>query len=219
MELKLNTPTGVRDRHGPLICRRWRQARARAWCRRRHQTSATGGRCPPRGGDKDSEQTVDLVAGQGDESQRWWVAGVLGDRGYHQERVGQHGQGHPPVPAAPAATWCSSRPHSPLPAWKAPPPASGSAPPGPGQPAAGRLGRRTRRRPAPRWSGCDAPVASAPPIRRVSGGQRHPAPRIPAAALGTPAGAAARPARRWDVLGRPGPWHGRPDGGNSGSGR
>ena len=25
------------------------------------------------------------------------VAGVLGDRGHHQEHVGQHGQGHPPV--------------------------------------------------------------------------------------------------------------------------
>ncbi len=218
MELELNTPTGVRDRHGPMVCRRWRQARARAWCRRRHQTSATGGRCPPRGGDEDSEQTVDLVAGQGNESQRWSVAGVLGDCGYHEERVGQHGQGHPPVPAAPAATWCSSRPHSPLSAWKAPPPASGSAPPGPGQPAAGRLGRRTRRRPAPRWSGCGAPVANAPPsgvsavasATRLHAYQRRPLAPRPALLCSQPAGgmcSAGRapgmaPGRRKQRLGR-----------------
>jgi hypothetical protein len=37
------------------------------------------------------EQVLDLVAGQRDQPQRWWVAGVLGDRGHHQEGVGQHG--------------------------------------------------------------------------------------------------------------------------------
>jgi hypothetical protein len=53
--------------------------------------------------DEDGEQTLDVVAGQGDESQRWWGAGVLGDRGYHREGVGQHGQGHPRVPGVPTA--------------------------------------------------------------------------------------------------------------------
>jgi hypothetical protein len=33
-------------------------------------------------GDQGGEQVLDLVAGQRDESQRWWVAGVLGDRGH-----------------------------------------------------------------------------------------------------------------------------------------
>jgi len=31
------------------------------------------------------------------------MLGVFGERGHHQERVRQHRQGHPPVPAAPAA--------------------------------------------------------------------------------------------------------------------
>src|SRR6266508_469164 len=32
-----------------------------------------------------------------------WVAGVVGKGGDHQEGVGQHGKGDPPVPAAPTA--------------------------------------------------------------------------------------------------------------------
>jgi hypothetical protein len=52
--------------------------------------------------DQGGDQALDLVAGQRDQAQRWWVAGVLGDRGDHQEGARQHGQGHPPVPAAPA---------------------------------------------------------------------------------------------------------------------
>src|SRR5215211_7348064 len=66
-------------------------------------TSATGGLDQPRCGDQGGEQVLNLVAGQRDEPQRWWVAGVLGDRGHHQEGVRQHGQGHPAVPRAPAA--------------------------------------------------------------------------------------------------------------------
>jgi hypothetical protein len=31
---------------------------------------------------QDREQLPDLVAGQRDEPQRWWMAGVLGDRGH-----------------------------------------------------------------------------------------------------------------------------------------
>jgi hypothetical protein len=31
------------------------------------------------------------------------MPGMLGDRGHDQERVRQHGQGHPAVPGAPAA--------------------------------------------------------------------------------------------------------------------
>ena len=49
------------------------------------------------------EQVLDLVANQRDQPQRWCVAGVLGGRGNYHARVGQHCQGHPAVPGAPAA--------------------------------------------------------------------------------------------------------------------
>jgi hypothetical protein len=53
--------------------------------------------------DERGEQVLELVAGQRDEAQGWWVAGVLGGCGHHQERGRQQGQGHPAVPGAPAA--------------------------------------------------------------------------------------------------------------------
>ena len=55
------------------------------------------------GDDERGEQVLELVAGQRDEAQRWWVAGVLGGCGHHQERGRQQGQGHLAVPGAPAA--------------------------------------------------------------------------------------------------------------------
>jgi hypothetical protein len=49
------------------------------------------------------EQVLDLVAGQRDQPGRRRVAGVVGQGGDHQEGVGNHGQGGPAVPGAPAA--------------------------------------------------------------------------------------------------------------------
>src|SRR5215216_3429110 len=57
-------------------------------------TSRTGSQC--RG------QVLDLVAGQPDQPGRRWVAGPFGQGGHHQEGVGEHGQGGPAVPGAPA---------------------------------------------------------------------------------------------------------------------
>jgi hypothetical protein len=73
--------------------------------------------------------------------------------------------------------------------------------PGPGRPAAGWPGRRTRSTPAPRWEGCGGAAASGAtrPARR-----RWPAPdrsTHTSGALGARAGADAQPARRRDVLG------------------
>jgi hypothetical protein len=124
-------------------------------------TSATGGRCqrPVR---RRGWRTGAGPAGQRDEPQRWWMAGVLGDRGHHQERVGQHGQDHPPVPGAPAADLVLVQAAQPLAGRERllHPPTS-TPPPGPGRPAAGRPGRRTPSRPAPRCAGCGGPAASA----------------------------------------------------------
>jgi len=41
-------------------------------------------------GDQGGEQVLDLVAGQWDEPQWWWVAGVLGDRA--GDRLGARGE-------------------------------------------------------------------------------------------------------------------------------
>ena len=49
------------------------------------------------------EQVLDLVAGQPDQPGRRWVAGPFSAGGHHQEGVGEHGQGGPAVPRAPAA--------------------------------------------------------------------------------------------------------------------
>ena len=56
-----------------------------------------------RAGDQGREQVLDLVAGQRDEPGRWRPAEVFGHGRYHQEGVGEHGQGDPAVPGAPAA--------------------------------------------------------------------------------------------------------------------
>ena len=48
------------------------------------------------------EQVLDLVTGQPDEL-GWWRAGAVGQGGDHKEGVGEHGQGGPAVPGAPAA--------------------------------------------------------------------------------------------------------------------
>jgi hypothetical protein len=42
-------------------------------------------------GDQGGEQMLDLVAGQRDQAQRWWMVDVLDDRSHHQERIRQHG--------------------------------------------------------------------------------------------------------------------------------
>jgi hypothetical protein len=49
------------------------------------------------------EQVLDLVAGQADQPGWWWVAGAVGGREHHEEGVGDHSQGGPAVPGAPAA--------------------------------------------------------------------------------------------------------------------
>src|SRR5215216_7846175 len=74
----VNTPTGVRDLHGPLACRRWRQVRARACCRCRHSDPSplwVGSRCREHGGEVEVAEGVwgeeggdllDLRAAQGE---------------------------------------------------------------------------------------------------------------------------------------------------------
>src|SRR5215211_2865372 len=53
--------------------------------------------------DHGGEQVLDLVAGHPDQPGWWWVAAALGHGGGHQEGVGDHGEGDPAVPGAPAA--------------------------------------------------------------------------------------------------------------------
>jgi len=54
-------------------------------------------------GEQRREQVLDLVAGQADQPGWWWVTGAGGGREHHEEGVGEHGQGGPAVPGAPAA--------------------------------------------------------------------------------------------------------------------
>src|SRR5829696_1449155 len=49
------------------------------------------------------DQVLDLVAGQADQPGWWRVLGAVAGRKHHQEGVGNHGQGGPAVPGAPAA--------------------------------------------------------------------------------------------------------------------
>lgn len=49
------------------------------------------------------EQMLDFVAGQPDQPGRRRVAGRFGTGGNHQEGVGEHRQGGPAIPGAPAA--------------------------------------------------------------------------------------------------------------------
>jgi hypothetical protein len=53
-------------------------------------------------GEQRCEQVLDLVTGQPDQL-GWWRAGAVGHGGDHQEGVGEHGQGGPAIPGAPAA--------------------------------------------------------------------------------------------------------------------
>src|SRR5215218_6095013 len=156
-------------------------------------------------------QVLDLVAGQRDEPQRWWVAGVLGDRGHHQEGVRQHGQGYPPIPGAPAPDLMLVQAAQSLAGLERllDPPAGPGHPDQGDQRQAGWAGAYVVRQ----FSGAKAAAdqqPALPALRRAGGGQRHPAPPIPAAALGALAGADAQPARRRDVLGQPGRRRARP---------
>jgi hypothetical protein len=56
-----------------------------------------------RPGGQADEMVADLVTGERDQLGRWWVADALEQGGHDQEGVGEHGQGHPAVPGAPAA--------------------------------------------------------------------------------------------------------------------
>jgi len=60
---------------------------------------------------------LDLVAGHPDQPGWWWVAATLGHGGDHQEGVGDHGEGDPAVPGAPAADLMLVQPTSSLPVW------------------------------------------------------------------------------------------------------
>jgi hypothetical protein len=71
-----------------------------------------------------------------------------------QEGVGEHGQVTHRYQERQRRTWCSSRPHSPLVAWKASSTPSGTRPPTPGRPTAVWPGRRSGTRPALRCAGC-----------------------------------------------------------------
>jgi arsenite methyltransferase len=81
---------------------------------------------------------------------------------FRQEGIGQHGQGHPPVPGAPAADLVLVQAAQALAGLERllHPPA-GPGHPASGRPAAGWPGRRTRSRPARRCEGSGAPAASA----------------------------------------------------------
>jgi hypothetical protein len=49
------------------------------------------------------EQVLELVAGQRDQPGRRLLASAFGNGRHDQEGVGEHGQGDPPIPGAPAA--------------------------------------------------------------------------------------------------------------------
>jgi hypothetical protein len=66
-------------------------------------TSATVGGIGDRLDNQGRGQVLDLVAGKRDQPRRWWVSGVFGQGHYHQEGMGEHGEGDPAVPGAPAA--------------------------------------------------------------------------------------------------------------------
>jgi hypothetical protein len=53
--------------------------------------------------DQCGEQVLELVAGDRDQPGWRRVAGAFGQGGHDQEGVGNHGQGGPPIPGAPAA--------------------------------------------------------------------------------------------------------------------
>jgi hypothetical protein len=110
------------------------------------------------------------------------MPGVLGDRGHHQEHIGQR---HPAVPGAPAADLVLVQAAQPLAGLQAPaPPASGPRPLAPGRSAAGRPGRRTRSTPAPGAPAAAQQQPAAPSVRHASAVERQAAPRVLTAALG-----------------------------------
>jgi hypothetical protein len=119
------------------------------------------------------EEVLDLVAGQTDQPGWSRTPGVLGDRGHHQEGVRQQGQGGPAVPGAPAATWCWSRPHSPLPACRRLlyPPARPGHPHQPDQRQAGRASAHVVRQLPAGQAAAQQPAL--PPVRRASAVERQ----------------------------------------------
>src|SRR5829696_1158496 len=84
--------------------------------------------------DHGGEQVLDLVAGHPDQPGWWWVAATLGHGGDRQEGMGNHGQGDPAVPGAPAADLLLVQADQPLTGLE--PLLDG--PPGPGHPDQGR---------------------------------------------------------------------------------
>ena len=54
-------------------------------------------------GKQRGEQVLDLVTGQPDQPGRWRVAGLFSQGRHHEEGVGEHSQGGPAIPGAPAA--------------------------------------------------------------------------------------------------------------------
>jgi hypothetical protein len=68
--------------------------------------------------DQGREQAGDLAAGKRDHPWWWGMLVAFGARD-DQEGVGNHGQGHPPEPGAPAADLVLIQAAQPLPAWNA----------------------------------------------------------------------------------------------------
>jgi hypothetical protein len=175
------------------------------------------GQMAQRSGGQADEQVAVLVAGERDQLGRWWVADTLDESDDDQEGVGEHGQGHPAVPAAPAADLVlvqAAQSLAGLGRLLYPPAGSGNLDQG-DQRQAGRAGAYVPGQ-LP-GEGCGGPAATAATrwARRccpAAGGSRR--------TSGGPcalAGADAQPARRRDALDQPGCRHRRMDGSVSGS--
>ena len=70
-----------------------------------------------RSGDQGREQVLDLVAGQRDQPGRRRSADAFGHGRQNEEGMGEHGQGDPPVPGAPAADLVLVQADQALPVW------------------------------------------------------------------------------------------------------
>jgi hypothetical protein len=123
---------------------------------------------------------------------------------HHQGRVGQHGQGHPPIPGAPAADLVLVQAAQPLAGLERllHPPATPRDPHQGDQRQTGRAGAHIEGQLSGGQAAADQQPAP-PSLRRTGGGQRRPAPRIPAATLGPMASADPQPALGRDLLGQP----------------
>ena len=80
-----SAPTGVRDLHGLWLLSVVAGTSAGLLAAPPPRPAQPVASISYGSGDEGGEQVLDLVAGQRDESQRWWVAGVFGDRGHHQK--------------------------------------------------------------------------------------------------------------------------------------